>query len=311
MLRGTNKWEVVTLIIVLSLAPSCEKKEATPAQGIEKPAGGAAVNLNITLSPTEAYVDKDISANLIGEKQGVKLQWLRNGAVIPGADTITLKAGIGNFAKNDTVIARAILPDGQTVESAPLIVKNSLPMVRLTDIVPPNPTSRDDVKVKVEAVDPDGDTVRVSYQWSINGEERVGYESQDLNHSSFKRGDRIKLTTTLSDGEETVGPISYEEFTISNISPKIVSAPQTAIVEGVYTYQVKAEDAEGDTLTYSLNKAPKGMSVDPRSGLIQWKPTKEDAGDQTIEVKVDDGNGGWATQSYTLSIASAEGATPH
>jgi len=299
--------KVLTFIIVLFFALGCEKKEATSGQEVVKPSGEPA-QISITLFPPEPRAGKDISASLSGAKEGVRLQWLRNGTVVPGAETTVLKAG--NFTKRDVIVARAILPDERTVDSQPLRVKNSPPVVLRTDINPANPSSQDDIKVQADVQDPDGDTVSIKYQWFINGEERIGYDSPELNHSSFKRGDRIKLTTTLSDGEQTVGPIPYEEFTISNMSPKIVSAPQTTIVEGVYTYQVKAEDPEKDTLTYSLNKAPKGMLVDPRTGLIQWKPTIENVGNQVIEVKVDDNNGGWATQSFTISIAPAEGTPP-
>ena len=38
----------------------------------------------------------------------------------------------------------------------------------------------------------------------------------------------------------------------------------------VYTYQVKATDPDEDKLTYSLKSAPAGMTIDPKTGAIQW-----------------------------------------
>jgi len=73
-------------------------------------------------------------------------------------------------------------------------------------------------------------------------------------------------------------------------------------VPTLYTYQVRAIDPDSDPLTYSLVTAPSGMTIDPQSGLIRWLPTEADQGQQPVTVRVDDGRGGFDTQSYTIDL---------
>jgi|GEM_PF-6405684 len=68
-----------------------------------------------------------------------------------------------------------------------------------------------------------------------------------------------------------------------------------------YAYQLAALDPDGDTLTYSLVAGPQGLTIDPQSGLISWQPGM--AGTYPISVRVDDGQGGIATQTFDLMVA--------
>jgi hypothetical protein len=57
-----------------------------------------------------------------------------------------------------------------------------------------------------------------------------------------------------------------------NHPPHITSEPETTAQWGsLYTYNVEAEDPDGDELLYSLLKAPPGMVIDPDTGLIEWQ----------------------------------------
>ena len=61
----------------------------------------------------------------------------------------------------------------------------------------------------------------------------------------------------------------------------------------------------GDTLTFSLDSAPTGVTIDPNSGVISWTPTMTDVGDHNIAVRVEDAGLLADTQSYTLSVSEA------
>ena len=90
-----------------------------------------------------------------------------------------------------------------------------------------------------------------------------------------------------------------------NQSPIITSTPSTlAEVGELYTYDVEATDPDGDTLTYSLDVKPSGMTINPTTGLISWTPTAE--GDYDVVVKVSDG-ALEITQSFTIVVSEAEG----
>ncbi|HYE35909.1 Ig-like domain-containing protein [Methylocaldum sp.] len=89
-------------------------------------------------------------------------------------------------------------------------------------------------------------------------------------------------------------------------APAITSTPVTTATQGqLYSYSVTASDADGDTLTFSLNTVLAGMSIDAATGLISWIPTNSQAGANNVTVKVADPGGLSATQSFTINVADA------
>jgi hypothetical protein len=86
-----------------------------------------------------------------------------------------------------------------------------------------------------------------------------------------------------------------------NLSPGITSAPVTqANFNEVYQYQAGAEDPDGDTLHWSLTAGPAGLQIDPGTGLLAGQGMA--AGQHAVSMRVEDGQGGADTQSFTLSI---------
>jgi len=76
-----------------------------------------------------------------------------------------------------------------------------------------------------------------------------------------------------------------------NDRPVFVSQPVlTATEEENYTYTAKAIDPDGDELTYELAFAPKGMFMDPYTGVITYVPTNSQVGEQAVEVRALDGD---------------------
>jgi RHS repeat-associated protein len=87
-----------------------------------------------------------------------------------------------------------------------------------------------------------------------------------------------------------------------NHPPAITSAPVTTVLPGaLYSYDVQASDPDGDPLTYHLDTAPQGMTVDAQ-GRIRWSPAAADLGDQPVALTVSDGLGGTAAQSFTVTV---------
>ncbi|MDR0251297.1 MAG: putative Ig domain-containing protein, partial [Burkholderiales bacterium] len=85
-----------------------------------------------------------------------------------------------------------------------------------------------------------------------------------------------------------------------NTPPRITSDPVIMGTVGTsYSYQVEAEDNDGDTLTYSLTEAPTGMNIDS-DGLITWASPA--LGTHNITVRVSDGQA-QVEQNYTLTIS--------
>lgn len=96
-----------------------------------------------------------------------------------------------------------------------------------------------------------------------------------------------------------------------NHAPTITSPPTTTATANLaYHYQVMASDLDGDALTYTLDAAPVGMTIDATSGAIDWLPGIEQIGSVSVEVLVKDGRGGSDTQHFTISVADQPNRSP-
>ena len=148
----------------------------------------------------------------------------------------------------------------------------------------------------------DSASLRYQYEWTKNGEQ-VG---TGPSVSGFKRGDKISVTITPADGDR-VGKPKIFNMEVKNSTPKIVELKNVSADEKQVTYQVVGKDPDGDPVTYSLVDAAKGMTIDPKSGVLQWTLDPAAAapqGDVTVNVKVVDGQGGELV--YPLKIARQE-----
>jgi hypothetical protein len=88
-----------------------------------------------------------------------------------------------------------------------------------------------------------------------------------------------------------------------NNPPTIYTAPElTGETGSSYSYQVQAHDPDQDLLTYELQLAPQGMTIDPDTGVIKWNIGPSQFGDQRVEATADDGRGGRDTQQFVIDV---------
>jgi fibro-slime domain-containing protein len=71
-----------------------------------------------------------------------------------------------------------------------------------------------------------------------------------------------------------------------------------------YEYIVKGVDPDGDPITYILKSGPKGMTIDSKTGLIQWEVDEAHVGRHRVVVHLDDGKNEPVEQSFVLNIRS-------
>jgi uncharacterized repeat protein (TIGR01451 family) len=81
-----------------------------------------------------------------------------------------------------------------------------------------------------------------------------------------------------------------ESTLVSSNKPPILSAigNQTIILGNALNFTASATDPNGDNLTFSLENAPTGASIDPNSGLFSWTPSNIGTFNATVKV-TDDG----------------------
>ncbi len=121
-------------------------------------------------------------------------------------------------------------------------------------------------------------------------------------------GSRGTWTLRVRDNEsEDTGTIDWWQLEIapkSSHPPSITSTAVTTATEGhVYIYSATASDPDpDDVLTWSLDVAPEGMTIDTETGRIEWTPGYDDAGDHPVTVRVTDSTDLADTQSFILTV---------
>lgn len=178
-----------------------------------------------------------------------------------------------------------------------IVQEQELPQIASIKLIPPSPVKGS--VIKAEVLMHGSNSADVIYQWSKNGEALP--ETSDTLSGDFKKGDKIYLTATPFN-EKNKG-VSVTVFThIFNSPPVISSRVQDSKFNDDFTYQVKAEDPDNDTLTYALLGYPDGMTIDPQTGLIRWTAPSGYKAKVNVLVSVSDGAGGEATQAFNLQF---------
>jgi hypothetical protein len=177
------------------------------------------------------------------------------------------------------------------------------PQIRRISYEPRIVTVEADLNAVVEYNDPDTQlaALNLDYRWSEDGKSMVGEKSDRLKRTLLKKGREYKITVKISDGENEIekeGPA----IKVQNASPSFVADPrELGQVDG---FRVEATDPDGDALSYSLQGAPSGMTIEPSSGVLHYKGSEDEkGGDYTITVVVADGDGGSANWKFGISVS--------
>ena len=127
--------------------------------------------------------------------------------------------------------------------------------------------------------------------------------------SGIPRTANLLDTIVIVQAYDNAGGTANQAYTLHithvNHPPEIAStAPVVAAEDTMYTYQVKAVDPDtliGDVLTYSLTRQPSWLSVNA-FGAITGIPRGINVGDTLVTVRVNDGKGGSATQTFSITV---------
>lgn len=159
-----------------------------------------------------------------------------------------------------------------------------------------------DYRLDMKAVDPDGDPIL----WSLATAPR-GMSIDPARGTIFWRPVYGQMGTAevVVEARDPFGATAVQRFTIivscDNQDPAITSTPITRGWAGdPYLYAVRADDPEGDPLTFELLAGPAGMSIDA-AGVIRWNPVG--GGQAAVAVQVSDGRGGSAVQSFGVVVS--------
>ncbi|TAJ08270.1 MAG: hypothetical protein EPO61_09150 [Nitrospirae bacterium] len=254
-------------------------------------------------APVEAQVDAE---DQDGDSILFRHQWFANGAPIPGAVTSTL---LPTMLKRGDQLAVEVTPldgkaEGLPVRSASVTMPNSPPEAQRLTLGPSPAHIGDRADVEVEGRDQDGDAITYTYRWFRNNVPVEGSrgDQPSLDTIGFARGDVLLVDVTPHDGTDKGRTFRSPQLTIVNNQPTITSTPPSALKEGRFEYGVTAVDQEGDPLTYSLEAAPPGMTIDKATGRILWQVPPGAKGVQRVRVVVRDDHEGLGFQEFELDM---------
>ena len=294
------------IALLLFLSCSSEKPEGVGTQKPSETAGGG-VSAPVTTTPVSMDYSLEISpldASRIStlsliprmfDLNKARIEWLVNGVAVPIAGSSQFKAS--EIKKGDKVQARAII-DGKEILSNVIEIKNAPPELTKIKIMPEVFKAGDVLYVDVVGSDPDEDEVTILYEWTKNGES-VSKDKQI--NAAIKRGDKLDIKITPYDGK-VYGRSVILHREIKNLPPMIIVDKNSRFDGNIFTYQVKASDADNDALAYSLKAAPQGMTIDKASGLLRWDVPEDFKGKASFTVVVSDGHGGEASQAFVFEV---------
>ncbi|WP_415882126.1 Ig-like domain-containing protein [Neptuniibacter sp. QD34_54] len=223
--------------------------------------------------------------------------WLPSASLIGTTAIVEIQVSDGRGGVN---VQRLSLPVNESANNPPVITSE------------PSLSAEVDkaYSYDVTAVDIDGDSISFILEDAPNGMSLSGNQVSWV-PSSIQEN---QVHTVVVRAVDARGAASIQSFGIavnavaeSNTFPEIVSIPQSpAFIGETYTYEVIARDVDGDSLTYSLESPPTGMTLSD-TGLLQWQPVEEQLGDHAIVIAVSDGKS-IVTQSYTLAVVDANAA---
>ncbi len=217
----------------------------------------------------------------------------------PAPAPSTAPSPAGNVVTPTAQQGGGSLIGGEPPRAPGAVDRNSPPVIRSVRFIHADVKAGTGLGVEVESHDADGDAVQFEIAWSKNGEP-AGSGSRLT--TPLKRGDKVTVTVTPFDGKER-GKSATLSREILNTPPAIEGQEQFQVSDNAVTFHVRASDADGDPLTYSLKDAPASMSIDRKTGFVRWVTSPGMTGKVPFTVIVSDGSGGESTARFTVTIA--------
>ncbi|TRO77758.1 putative Ig domain-containing protein [Desulfuromonas acetexigens] len=153
----------------------------------------------------------------------------------------------------------------------------------------------------------DSPAVVLHYRWFLDGEELQDLDTEQVPGDRLRRGAMLSVVVTPETfSGEILEPFVSMPLEVANAAPRILSQPpEFGATEG-FSYQVQAQDTDGDHLNFLLVEGPAEMTLGAENGLLVWSPASLPEGNFPVRLRVEDGYGGWDEQAFELSLAFPE-----
>ncbi|WP_369983893.1 Ig-like domain-containing protein [Thalassolituus sp.] len=252
--------------------------------------------------PDDENNGTDLTFTLVTAPEGMTIstmgaiQWTPEN----GVTTANVTVRVADGGESDA------LPDTQswTITVTPV---NDAPVIDQGDSAALSTTEDVAGSLELSATDIDSDTLT----WSISDAAGNGTATVAAGVVSYTPDTDFNgtdsFTVEVTDGDLTDSIVVTVTVEAENDAPVFTSVAGTEATEDeAYSYTAAATDTDGDTLTYSLQTKPVGMTIDADTGVISWTP-ENGVTTAAVTVAVTDGTA-TATQSFEITVTPVNDA---
>ncbi len=310
MVRRPNRQFLIACALVLLSGTACTGGTATePAKEAGVTGNGPPVMVLAKILQNPIPLTGPVGAQALAEdpeRESITYfyQWFVNDAAVSGQTNPTFPA---ELLRRGQMISVEITPfdgkqRGKPVRTPVATVGNTAPQITAVTLTPQAIQPGGKLMAEVVASDPDHDRVDLIYRWFRNDAVVKEGEEVYLDTTGLAPRDRVVVEVTARDSQTLGNMLRSDVVTLGNNSPTIVSTPPAPVTPDQYEYAVRATDSDGDRLTYELETAPAGMTIESGTGQITWMIPPGNRGLFHIKVLAKDGQGGTAYQEFDLAF---------
>ncbi|MCG8006059.1 MAG: putative Ig domain-containing protein [Candidatus Thiodiazotropha lotti] len=124
-------------------------------------------------------------------------------------------------------------------------------------------------------------------------------------------GTTSNIRISVSDGTDTISLNAFSiTVTDTNRAPTISGSPATSVAEGSsYRFAPSANDADGDSLSFSIANRPSWASFNTSTGVLSGTPGMDDAGTTSnVRISVSDGTDSASLSAFSIAVTDSNRA---
>ncbi|QEG20491.1 putative Ig domain-containing protein [Mariniblastus fucicola] len=107
---------------------------------------------------------------------------------------------------------------------------------------------------------------------------------------------------TISTGNDIV--VAPTNTSVTGGVHFVSTAPTTVEAREVFRYASVATGISDQAIAYDISLGPDGLSIDPNTGQVAWRPTIDQVGEQIVILRATAADGSIALQSFTVNVAA-------
>jgi fibro-slime domain-containing protein/RHS repeat-associated protein len=243
--------------------------------------------LGMSINPQDGLVYWQPSRDQVGTYTVTVEALDANGATDTQTYTLTVSIASGGNPPRFTSHAPTVVNPGDTYSYQPIVSSSAGDPLVFTLVSGPNISPTD--------------------KMLVNGQ--TGALSWTPQPGDFGQAFLVTLKVADNQGGSDIQQFNLQVNDTADTPPSFTSNPlKTASVGQLYAYLATATDVDNDPLTYDLPVHPTGMVINPYNGQIDWVPTSDLAGSQSVVVRVQDGRGGVDLQTFQIAVAALDTA---